>query len=150
MTKPSTSYTLLRSEAARRGKAILFWLEHGCDESRKRVERSAMSDQIEVPDMSIKLTKSSGNVFVDIGFPPEEAENLLIRSHLMSQVINIIESQGLTQKEAAKLFGVTQPRISDLVRDRIDLFSIDMLVRMLASAGIHVSLTVEPATRGSA
>lgn len=100
--------------------------------------------------MSIKLTKSSGNVFVDLGFPPAEAENLLIRSDLMSQVINIIESQGLTQKAAAKLFGVTQPRISDLVRDRIDLFSIDMLVRMLASAGIRVSLTVEPATRGIA
>jgi len=100
--------------------------------------------------MDVKFTKSSGNVFVDLGFPPEEAENLLIRSDLMSQVINVMESNGLTQKDAAKLFGVTQPRVSDLVRGKIDLFSIDMLVRMLASAGVRVSVTVEPATRGVA
>ena len=100
--------------------------------------------------MSIKFTKSSGNVFVDLGFPTEEAENLRLRSELMSHVINVIESQELTQREAANLFGVTQPRISDLVCDKIDLFSIDMLVRMLASAGVHVSLTVQSASRGAA
>jgi predicted XRE-type DNA-binding protein len=98
--------------------------------------------------MSVKFTRSSGNVFIDLGFPPEEAENLRIRSDLMCQVINVIESRGLTQRQAAKLFGVTQPRVSDLVCGRIDLFSIDMLVKMLASAGVVVSLVVEPATRG--
>ena len=100
--------------------------------------------------MTVKLIKSSGNVFVDLGFPAEEAENLRIRSDLMDQVINVIESRSLTQREAADLLGVTQPRISDLVCGKIDLFSIDMLVKMLALAGIHVSLTVEPATRGVA
>ena len=84
--------------------------------------------------MSIELTKSSGNVFVDLGFPAEEAENLKVSSELMDHVINVIESRGLTQMEAAELFGVTQPRVSDLVCGKIDLFSIDMLVNMLALA----------------
>jgi predicted XRE-type DNA-binding protein len=65
----------------------------------------------------------------------------------MDQVIHVIESRGLTQKKAAKLFGVTQPRVSDLVRGKIDLFSIDMLVNMLALAGVKVSLTVEQEAR---
>ena len=97
--------------------------------------------------MAIEFTRSSGNVFIDLGFPPEEAENLRIRSYLMDQVIHVIESRGLTQKKAAKLFGVTQPRVSDLVRGKIDLFSIDTLVNMLASAGVRLSLVVEPDAR---
>ena len=97
--------------------------------------------------MARKVTKSTGNVFLDLGFPPDEAENLRIRSDLMDQVIHVIESRGLTQKKAAELFGVTQPRVSDLVRGKIDLFSIDMLVNMLALAGVKVSLTVEHKTR---
>jgi len=100
--------------------------------------------------MAIKLTRSSGNIFVDLGFPPEEAENLRVRAYLMDQVITVMESRGLTQKEAAKLFGVTQPRVSDLVRGKIGLFSIDMLVNMLALAGVRVSLVVEEETRGVA
>jgi predicted XRE-type DNA-binding protein len=100
--------------------------------------------------MGIELTKSSGNVFVDLGFPAEEAENLKVRSELMDHVINVIESRGLTQMEAAELFGVTQPRVSALVCGKIDLFSIDMLVNMLALADVRVSLTVQSATRGVA
>ena len=97
--------------------------------------------------MTTDFTVSSGNVFVDLGFPPEEAENLRIRSYLMCEVIHVMESRGLTQKKAAELFGVTQPRVSDLVRGKIDLFSIDMLVNMLASAGVRLSLVVDPETQ---
>ncbi len=100
--------------------------------------------------MNVKLTTSSGNVFEDLGFPSEEAENLKLRSDLMIHVINVIESRGLTQRDAAELLRVTQPRVSDLVRGRVDLFSLDTLVKMLAYAGIHVSLSVEPARRGVA
>jgi len=96
--------------------------------------------------MAIKVTKSSGNVFEDLGFSGEEAENLKIRSDLMIHVLQVIESRDLKQREAAELFGVTQPRISDLARGKIELFSIDMLVTMLSHAGVHVSLVVEPAT----
>ncbi len=93
--------------------------------------------------MATKIHRSSGNVFRDIGFDAQEAENLRLRSELMIQVRKLIERRDLTQAAAAKLFGVTQPRVSDLVRGRIDLFSIDMLVNMLARAGVQVRLVVK-------
>lgn len=90
----------------------------------------------------VKITRSSGNIFVDLGFGREEAERLRIRSALMGTVRELIEIRGLTQTQAAKLFGVSQPRISDLVRGKIGLFSIDTLVDMLASGGVRVELSV--------
>ena len=89
------------------------------------------------------MKKSSGNVFEDLGFPKEEAAHLLIRADLMSQLKRVIDSRGLTQKEAAKALGVSQPRVSDLVRGRIGLFSIDMLVEMLAHLGVAVTVTTK-------
>jgi predicted XRE-type DNA-binding protein len=68
----------------------------------------------------------------------------------MIAVRKLIEDRGLTQAEAAKLLGVTQPRISNLVRGRIDLFSIDTLVGMLARAGIHVDVVFSTARHGAA
>jgi len=100
--------------------------------------------------MDVKITRSSGNVFSDLGFSEEEAEHLRIRSTLMIEVRKLIEERKLTQGEAAKLMGVTQPRISDLVRGRIDLFSIDALVGMLARAGVHVEVVLSPARKGAA
>jgi predicted XRE-type DNA-binding protein len=61
----------------------------------------------------------------------------------MIQVRRILEGCKLTQATGARLFGVTQPRISDLVRGRIELFSIDGLVNMLAHAGVRASLVVK-------
>ncbi|MEX1185624.1 MAG: XRE family transcriptional regulator [Gemmatimonadaceae bacterium] len=95
--------------------------------------------------MPTRIHRSTGNVFRDVGFPPEEAENLRIRSELMIQVRKILEGRKLTQAAAAKVFGVTQPRISDLVRGRIELFSIDGLVNMLAHSGVRVSIVVKRA-----
>ena len=92
-----------------------------------------------------KLTRSSGNVFRDLGFAEEEAEHLRLRSLLMIEVCQLIEARGLTQREAAALFGVTQPRVSDLVRGKIALFSLDTLVDMLAHAGTRVKLVVQRA-----
>jgi len=92
----------------------------------------------------VETTPSTGNVFADLGFSPEEAENLKIRSTLMSSIRQIMQSQGLKQTDAAELFGVSQPRISDLVRGKIELFSIDALVNMLAHAGRHVQISVDP------
>ncbi len=91
------------------------------------------------------ITPADGNIFADLGFPPEEAENLLVRSKLMIVIIGIIQDRGLKQKEAAELFGVSQPRISDLKRGRIDSFTIDSLVNMLAHAGVSVEVTVRAA-----
>jgi predicted XRE-type DNA-binding protein len=73
---------------------------------------------------------------------PEAAENMKLRSKLMHAIIEHIEREGLSQAEAAKLMGVTQPRISDLVRGKIDLFSLDMLVNMLSAAGRRVDVRV--------
>jgi predicted XRE-type DNA-binding protein len=100
--------------------------------------------------MDIKITPSSGNVFTDLGFSDDESEHLRLRSTLMIEVRKLIEERKLTQAEAAKLLGVTQPRISNLVRGRIDLFSIDTLVGMLARAGIHLDVVLSTVRKGAA
>ena len=92
--------------------------------------------------MSIKVRRSSGNVFRDLGFSNEEAENLKMRTDLMIRLSKLIEARRLTQAQAARLFDVTQPRISDLVRGKIDRFSIDTLVAMLGHAGVRVQIVV--------
>ena len=94
--------------------------------------------------MAIKMRHSFRNVCRDLGFPLEEAENLKGRSDLMIQLTKIIDSRGLTQLQAAKLLGVTQPRISDLMRGKIDRFSIDSLVEMLGHVGIGVRFVLKP------
>ena len=90
-----------------------------------------------------KVTPSSGNVFRDIGFSQEEAEHLLIRADLLIQLQKVIASRGLKQAEVAKLLRVTQPRVSDLLRGRIDLFSTDALIDMLARVGVGVRLVLK-------
>lgn len=87
------------------------------------------------------VTPADGNVFADLGFEPEEAENLHVRSTLMIQIIRIMRDRGLKQKQAAVLFGVSQPRISDLKRGKIDEFTIDSLVNMLGHAGIRIDVS---------
>ncbi len=76
---------------------------------------------------------------------PEEAENMKLRSSLMIALKAHIDRAGLSQAQAAKLFGVTQPRVSDLVRGKINLFGLDALVNMAAAAGLHVEMTVQEA-----
>ena len=73
---------------------------------------------------------------------PAEAENMKLRSSLMIALREHVKQTGMSQKQAAKVFGVTQPRISDLMRGHIDLFSIDSLVNMLTAAGLRVELRV--------
>lgn len=73
---------------------------------------------------------------------PEEAENMKLRSGLMMALKAHIARTGLSQSQAAKLFGVTQPRISDLMRGKINLFGLDALVNMAAAAGMHVEMRV--------
>ncbi len=97
--------------------------------------------------MAIKITKSSGNVFRDLGFSPVEAEHLRLRAELMLAIEKLIGRRKLTQAQAAKLLGVTQPRISDLVRGRLHRFSIDALVEMLARAGVKVHLSTQRGSR---
>jgi predicted XRE-type DNA-binding protein len=90
-----------------------------------------------------KVTPSTGNVFRDIGFSKEESARLLVRADLLIQIRNVIKSKRLKQAAAAKILRVTQHRVSDLLRGRIDLFSTDSLIDMLARLGIEVRLVVK-------
>ena len=85
--------------------------------------------------MKKKTTKSSGNVFVDLGFDPAEAAVLQIRANLMSDLRLYIEKQKLTQAAAAKRLGIAQSRVSDLVRGKWDKFSLEMLITLEARRG---------------
>ena len=89
--------------------------------------------------------KRFASVWDAIEDTPEEAENMKLRASLMMALTDQIGRAGLTQSEAAKLLGVTQPRISDLVRGKIELFAIDALVNMATAAGLHVELKLRKA-----
>jgi predicted XRE-type DNA-binding protein len=91
-------------------------------------------------------TRASANVFRDLGFSGE-AEYLKVRAELMVNLQKVITARGLKQAQAAKLLGVTQPRVSDLMRRRIDVFSIDTLIDMLARLGIRAKLVLHPRRR---
>jgi predicted XRE-type DNA-binding protein len=93
----------------------------------------------------LKIVRGSGNVFLDIGFSPDEAQNLHLRSELMNKIEHFVRSSGLTQKECAARMGVTQPRLNDLLKGKIDKFSLDALVNMLGHAGIRVRVSVKMA-----
>lgn len=67
---------------------------------------------------------------------PQAAASMKARSTLLMELSNVIQKRGMTQAEAAELFGVTQPRISDLMRGKIILFSLDMLMNMASTAGM--------------
>ncbi len=97
-----------------------------------------------------RVTPSTGNVFSDLGFAKEEAEHLLVRADLLIQAKKVIKTKALKQAQAAKLLRVTQPRVSDLLRGRIDLFSTDALIDMLARLGVGVRLVVKPTKSGRA
>jgi predicted XRE-type DNA-binding protein len=94
-----------------------------------------------------RVTRSGGNVFRDLGFPPGKAEHLLVRADLMIRLQKELAPRGLKQAQAAKLLGISQPRISDLLRGRVGLFSADSLIDMLARLGIKVRLVASTRTR---
>lgn len=87
-----------------------------------------------------KIERGSGSVFADIGFSRTEAANLQLRAQLMSRVREV--ARGLTQTHAARRLGISQPRLNDLLRGKIDRFSLDALVNMLGAAGLRVELRI--------
>ena len=86
---------------------------------------------------------TTGNIFDDLGFDQTEAENLKIRASLMRAIENYISENKLTQATAARLMGVSQPRVSDLITGKIDKFTIDMLVNMLSRAHVSISIVID-------
>lgn len=95
---------------------------------------------------NLKITKGSANVFADLGFVPPESQNLLLRSQTMIAVVQWFNASGLTQAAAAKTLGVTQPRFNQLLKGKIEIFSLDALVNMATSAGMRVGLSIRPKT----
>ena len=92
----------------------------------------------------LTMTRGSGNVFADLGFDAEEAQNLQLRSQTMMAVESWYRASGLTQAKAAQALGVTQPRLNQLLKGRIGEFSLDALVNMATRAGMRVGLTIKP------
>jgi len=90
--------------------------------------------------MKESIIKSSGNVFLDLGFPPEEAAILEMRSEIMADLRKFIKNKKLTQEKAAGLLGVSQSRVSDLIRGKWEKFSLEMLISLATKAGMRISL----------
>lgn len=90
--------------------------------------------------MTRKFTKSSGNVFLDLGFPPHEASVMLLRAQLAEALRCWIERERLTQARAAKRLGIAQPRMSEIVRGKVELMSLDYLAGLCAKAGLDIGL----------
>jgi predicted XRE-type DNA-binding protein len=89
--------------------------------------------------------KSGDTVFSSLGFDAEQSENLRLRAELMIEIEAVLKERKLTQVGAAKLFGVSQPRVSNLLKGRIDKFSVDTLVNWLSKLDKHVELVVSNA-----
>ncbi|MGZ8217852.1 helix-turn-helix domain-containing protein [Methylomagnum sp.] len=86
------------------------------------------------------IVKAGENMFLALGFPPHEAEVLQLRAELMGRLRLWIQDNGLTQTDAAERLGITQARVSDLVRGKWKKFSLDMLLTLAAKAGMRVRL----------
>lgn len=99
------------------------------------------------PDLAILTTADPWDVVADSA---EEAENLRIRAHLVDAIRARIDEFGWSQAHAAAQLGVTQPRVSDLARGKIDKFSLDALVNIGRHVGVHVSVDVAPLTEPTA
>ena len=87
-----------------------------------------------------KINKLSGNIFLDLGFSPHEAAVLLLRAELAEALRQWMESEGITQTQAAKRLGITQPRVSEIMRGKIELMSLDYMVGLCAKAGVSVEV----------
>ena len=93
-------------------------------------------------NMKKDIIESSGNVFADLGYSPEEAAILQMRADLMTNLRTFIKPKKLTKTEAAKIFGVSQSRVSDLITGKWEKFSLEMLITMATKAGKHVTLKI--------
>ena len=94
-----------------------------------------------------KVTRSSGNVFADLGLP--DAEELQAKAGLVHRIAKVIEKRGLTQMQAAALLGIDQPKISNLLRGRLDGFSTERLFRFLNALGQDIEIVIREKPRRS-
>jgi predicted XRE-type DNA-binding protein len=102
--------------------------------------RANAINKLEDSIMKEPIVKSSGNAFFDLNFPPEEATILQMRSEIMADLRLFIKDKKLTQAKAAEIFGVSQSRVSDLIRGKWEKFSLEMLITLATKAGMRISL----------
>lgn len=88
----------------------------------------------------VQKVNGANNVFLDLGFPPHEAAVMLLRCELAEALREWMDREEITQVEAAKRLGVVQPRISEIMRNKVDKLSLDYLVGLCAKAGISVAI----------
>jgi predicted XRE-type DNA-binding protein len=93
-------------------------------------------------DHDITITESSGNVFVDLGFPHAEAEVMKLRAEVMIRMKERLKEAGWTQAEAARHLGVTQPRVCRLIKGKVEDFSLDTLLVLSFKAGLSPELRI--------
>jgi predicted XRE-type DNA-binding protein len=93
-------------------------------------------------DEDITITESCGNVFIDLGFEPAEAEVMKFRAEVMLRMKERLKEIGWTQAEAARRLGVTQPRISRLLKGKVEDFSLDTLLALSFRAGLSPELHI--------
>jgi predicted XRE-type DNA-binding protein len=86
------------------------------------------------------ITDSSGNIFLDLGFPPHEAAVLLLRAEAAEALRAWMERKRLTQAQAAKRLGIAQPRLSEIAQNKVELLSLDYLVGLCARARLPLRL----------
>ncbi len=94
---------------------------------------------------NVEYEKGSGNVFADLGF--ENSEEELLKADLTAEISSIIKKKKLTQTRAAKILKVDQPRISSLLRGKLDLFSVETLMHFLQALGQDIEIFVKPKPR---
>jgi len=109
------------------------------------IGRSSSNVKPPAKEGDTKIILGSGNVFLDLGFLPGEAENLRIRADLLIDLRQVIREKGWTQTQAAEFFQETQPRISCIMNGNVTRFSIDKLINLLAKAGLQVQVAVKKA-----
>jgi predicted XRE-type DNA-binding protein len=97
-------------------------------------------------DRTVVIEESSGNVFADLGL--RNPEELLAKAELVQRICDIIADRKLTQIKAAKVLGIDQPKVSALMRGKLDGFSTDRLFRFLNALGNDVEIIIRPARRG--
>jgi predicted XRE-type DNA-binding protein len=94
---------------------------------------------------SLRMERSGGNVFADLGVPHSEQE--LLKAKLTLQIYRLIKERGVTQTDAGKILGIKQPHVSSLMRNRAGNFSVERLMEFLTSLGQDVEISVRPANK---
>jgi predicted XRE-type DNA-binding protein len=94
------------------------------------------------PKERVRIERSSGNVFAELGIPHPEQE--LLTAKLTLQIYRLIKKRGLRQTEAGKILGIKQPHVSALMRNRSGAFSVERLMDFLAALGQDVRISIKP------